>query len=232
MRLCILGANGFIGGRLARAFPDAVALGRTELDVLDAQKVRDYFLRNEFDVIFHCASVGGSRLENDEYKVLYKNLCMFFNVMDATKCKVYYFSSGAFLRNDSYGFSKYVIEKYICPRLQILRIWGCFGPGETASRFFATLKRESHVVIPMDQEFDFFHVDDLVHVIRQTLDKPSQGVLNMVYPGRKYRLSELAKGACTVLGNGPGYTGEWNLHGFDLPSLESRINEYLSSPEV
>lgn len=233
MNICILGAKGFIGSRLAGAFPNAITLGHEQLDLLDAQKVGEYFLNNEFDVIFHCASVGGSRLESDEYNVLYKNLRMFFNVMDATKCKVYYFSSGASTRNDPYGFSKYIIEKYECPRLQILRIWGCFGPGEKPSRFLATLKREGHVTIQVDREFDFFHIDDLIDVIRQTLHKPSQGVLNMIYPGKKYRLSEIARGSCTVVEDalGEAYTGEWNLHGFNLPTLESRIEEYLSSPE-
>lgn len=238
MKICILGARGFIGRHFVRAFPDATSLGRNDLDLLDAQKVKQYFSRNEFDVILHCAVVGGSRLKEDDWSVLNKNLRMFFNVMDATQCKVYYFSSGAALRkfpyppDDPYGYSKYLIEKFTSPRLQILRIWGCFGPDEPSTRFLATIKRQGHVTIPEDHEFDLFHVDDLVAVVKYIIPHSVYGYpLNMVYPGRKYRLSEIAEmTGCSVTVHGTkdtSYTGEYNLFMVTLPSLKTKIKEYL-----
>jgi nucleoside-diphosphate-sugar epimerase len=163
---------------------------------------------------------------------------MFFNVMNATRCRVYYFSSGAALRNfpnppaDPYGFSKYIIEQYKCARLQVLRIWGCFGPNEPPTRFLATAKRDGHVTILMDQEFDFIHVDDVARVIEHLMDRPIIGYpLNMVYPGKKYRLSEIAEMAGVSLAvygkKNEGYTGEYNLHMLTLPSLQTRIHEYF-----
>jgi nucleoside-diphosphate-sugar epimerase len=240
MRICILGARGFIGQNVKRAFPDAVALGHEDFDLLDSQKVKQYFSRNEFDVIIHCAVVGGSRLKKDDWSVLDQNLRMFFNVMDATHCKVYYFSSGAALRNfpyppdDPYGYSKFIIEKYTPQRLQILRIWNCFGIDELPTRFLSTIKSQGHVTIPVDQEFDFFHIDDIVAVLKHIIHQPTYGYpLNMVYPGRKYLLSEIAQmcgSSVTIHGkNESGYTGDYNLFMITLPSFKTRIKEYLAA---
>jgi len=242
-RICILGAGGFVGRNLARSFPYGVALTHKDLNLLDAEAVTEYFSSHDYDVIIHCAVVGGSRLHDDDYSVLDKNLRMFFNVMNATRCKVYYFSSGAALRNfpnppsDPYGFSKYIIEQYKCSRLQILRIWGCFGPGEPPTRFLATGKRNGHVTILMDQEFDFFHVHDVARVVEYLMENPNVGYpLNMVYSGKKRLLSEIAQMAgfsLTVYGKkNEGYTGEYNLHMLTLPSLKTRIDEYLGNESI
>ena len=238
MRICILGSRGFVGRHLARAFPEAASLNRKDLDLTDSKKVAQYFTEHVYDIVIHCAVVGGSRLREDGGEVLDANLRMFFNVMNATQCKVYYFSSGASLRNfpdppnDPYGFSKYIIEHYKSTRLQILRIWGCFGPDEPSTRFLATCKRDGHVTIDEDQEFDFFHVDDVAKVVEYLMTKPMIGYpLNMVYPGKKYLLSEIAEMAgvsMTVYGKkNDGYTGEYNLHTLTLPTLKKRIDEYF-----
>jgi nucleoside-diphosphate-sugar epimerase len=238
MRICILGAGGFIGRNLSRAFPVSVALTRKELNLLDAELVMSYFSKHNYDVVILCAVMGGSRLREDDHTILDKNLRMFFNVMNATLCKVYYFSSGAALRNfpnppsDPYGFSKYVIEHYNSSRLQILRIWGCFGPDEPPTRFLATAKRDGHVTIPMDHEFDFIHVDDIARIIEHLIGRPNVGYpLNMVYPGKKYLLSEIAEMAGVSLAvygkKNEGYTGQNNFHMLTLPSLQTRIHEYF-----
>lgn len=243
MRICVLGAGGFIGRHLARAFIGSTALTHKDLDLLNARAVTKYFSENVFDIIIHCAVIGGSRIREDDFSVLDKNLRMFFNVMNATRCKVYYFSSGAAVRNlpeppsDPYGFSKYVVEQYKSPRLQILRIWGCFGPDEPSTRFLATGKRDGHITIPVDHEFDFFHVNDLVYVVEYLMDKPNVGYpLNMVYPGKKHLLSEIAQLAgfsVTVYGKkNEGYTGEYNLHMLTFPSLKKRIDEYIKHESI
>jgi nucleoside-diphosphate-sugar epimerase len=240
MSICILGSSGFIGRNLVRSFPGSVALARKDLNLLDSEAVTNYFSKNNYEVVIHCAVMGGSRLREDDHSVLDQNLRMFFNVMNATRCKVYYFSSGAALRNfpnppnDPYGFSKYVIEQYKCSRLQILRIWGCFGHDEPPTRFLATGKRDGHVTIKEDQEFDFFHVDDVARVLEYLIDRPNIGYpLNMVYPGKKYLLSEIAEMAgvsVTVYGKkNSGYIGEYNLHMLTLPTLKKRVEEYFKN---
>jgi dTDP-4-dehydrorhamnose reductase len=51
----IVGANGQLGRALQRQFPDAVALDRSQLDVTDAQAVRDYRW-GEVDVVLNAAA--------------------------------------------------------------------------------------------------------------------------------------------------------------------------------
>jgi hypothetical protein len=69
------------------------------------------------------------------------------------------------------------------------------------------------------------------------MDKPNVGYpLNMVYPGKKRLLSDIAQMAgvsVTVYGKkNEGYTGEYNLHMLTLPSLKTRIDEYLANESV
>ena len=55
MTTVIVGANGQLGRALQREFPDAVALGRAQLDVTDAAAVRDYRW-GDVDVVLNAAA--------------------------------------------------------------------------------------------------------------------------------------------------------------------------------
>ena len=70
-----------------------------------------------YDVVVHCAVIGGSRLKKDEGDVMWKNILMFENVVRVFKGKLIYFSSGAALRGnpptDPYGLSKWIIDRRI-----------------------------------------------------------------------------------------------------------------------
>jgi hypothetical protein len=75
-------------------------------------------------------------------------------------------------------------------------------------------------------------VDDVTRVIEYLIERPIIGYpLNMIYPGKKRLLSDIAQIAgvsMTVYGKkDDGYTGEYNLHMLTLPSLKSRIEEYF-----
>jgi nucleoside-diphosphate-sugar epimerase len=231
MRICVLGSGGFIGGHIARAFPGCVALTHKDLDLTDEHAVNEYFSKNEFDVIFHCAVVGGSRLQKDDWSVLQKNISMFFNVLNASKYSLmYYFSSGAALkkRDEPYGLSKWIIEQYKNPRVQILRVWGCFGPGEPSTRFLSTAKRDGHVTIHSDIEFDFIHIYDVIEFVKKF--PVSDHVIDMVYPGPKLRLSQIADMAGVPYTNAGSYTGTCE---FEMKmSLKERIQEYLEDESV
>ena len=221
MSICILGSGGFIGRNLARLFPGSVALTRTDLNLLDSEAVTRYFSIHDYDVIIHCAVVGGSRLQEDDYSVLDKNLRMFFNVMNATRCKVYYFSSGAALRNypnppsDPYGLSKWIIDKRIeiLSNVYSLCIWGCYGPGELETRFSAICKSKGHIVIPQDKYFDFVDIEKVKKVVNKYIIKGGQRFYNLVdFEFEKLKLSEWAPkfGATTFTvekeGLGESYT--------------------------
>lgn len=233
MKLGIIGSSGFIGRHLTSYFQSAVPIGRSDVDLLDADAVKDYFGHNQFDVIIHCAVIGGGRMCDENPNILDSNLRMFFNVREATPARIVYLSSGAALRGapprDPYGFSKYVIEK--CPGVQIVRIWGCFGPDEPETRFFATAKRDGHVNIHKDCRFDFCHVDDLCRIVEHAITHTGPPI-NAIYPGPKHLLSEMAEMTgvpYTILGTGEDYVGQSNIECVELSTLEQQIKRTMNN---
>ena len=163
-KVCVLGAGGFVGKNLVRGM-DWTGVTREELDLTDQKAVEDYFSTHEYDVVIHCAVMGGSRLTTDDGWVTHKNILMFENVVRVFKGKLLYFSSGAALRGtpptDPYGLSKWLIDRRIetIPNAYSLRIWGCYGPGELPTRFSAVCKRDGHVIIDKDRYFDFVSIE-------------------------------------------------------------------------
>ena len=197
-RVCVLGAGGFIGKNLLRD-TNWVGLTRHDLDLTDQKAVEEYFSNHEYDVVIHCAVMGGSRLVTDDGWVTHKNLLMFENVVRVFKGKLLYFSSGAALRGtpptDPYGLSKWLIDKRIetIPGAHSLRIWGCYGPGELQTRFSAVCKREGHVVIEQDRYFDFIDVEDVRKVVGEYVnDVRHEKEYDLVYP-EKLLLSQWAE---------------------------------------
>jgi nucleoside-diphosphate-sugar epimerase len=197
-KVCVLGANGFIGKNLA-IYLDWVGVTRLELDLTDQLAVEEYFKTHTYDVVIHCAVMGGSRLKVDDESVTHKNLLMFENVVRVFKGKLIYFSSGAALRGnpptDPYGLSKWLIDRRIetIPNAYSLRIWGCYGPGELPTRFSAVCKKEGHVIIERDRYFDFIDVDDVKKVVLEYVKGDrNEKQYNLVYPEKRL-LSEWAQ---------------------------------------
>ncbi len=198
MRVCVLGAHGFIGKNLCRG-TSWFGVTRGDVNLLNQEDVQKYFDTHVYDVVVHCAVVGGSRLEKDASDVLYKNILMFENVASVFKGKMLYFSSGAALRGnpptDPYGLSKWLVDRRIetIPNAHSLRIWGCYGPGELPTRFSATCKREGHVVIEQDRYFDFIDVEDVRKIVGEYVrGERTDKEYNLVYPD-KLLLSQWAK---------------------------------------
>jgi nucleoside-diphosphate-sugar epimerase len=199
-RVCVLGAAGFVGKNLLRD-TNWVGVTRQDLDLTDQRAVEEYFEAHEYDVVIHCAVVGGSRLKPDDGRVIYQNLLMFENVVRVFKGKVLYFSSGAALRGDPptdpYGLSKWLIDRRIetIPNAYSLRIWGCYGSGELPTRFSAVCKREGHVVIDKDRYFDFIDIEDVRKIVWEYVrveNTRKDKVYNLVYP-EKLLLSQWAE---------------------------------------
>ena len=199
MKVCVLGAGGFIGKHLIRN-SNWVGITRNDLNLEDQDEVEKYFNTNIYDVVIHCAVVGGSRLKKDKGDVIWKNILMFENVIKVFKGKLIYFSSGASLRGnpptDPYGLSKWIIDKRIdtIPNAYSLRIWGCYGENELSTRFSAVCKREGHVVIDQDRYFDFIDIEDVRKIVQQyvTSNKELVKYCDLVYP-KKMLLSQWAE---------------------------------------
>lgn len=198
MRVCVLGANGFIGKNLCRG-TSWIGVTRDVLNLLNQEEVQKYFDTHAYDVVIHCAVVGGSRLEKDGSDVLYKNILMFENVASVFKGKMLYFSSGAALRGDPptdpYGLSKWLIDRRVetIPDAHSLRIWGCYGPGELPTRFSAVCARDRHVVIGQDRYFDFIDVEDVRKIVGEYVTgQRTDKVYDLVYP-EKLLLSQWAQ---------------------------------------
>jgi dTDP-4-dehydrorhamnose reductase len=199
MKVCVLGAGGFVGKHLIRN-SNWVGITRNDLNLEDQDEVEKYFNTNIYDVVIHCAVVGGSRSKKDKGDVIWKNILMFENVIKVFKGKLIYFSSGAALRGtpptDPYGLSKWIIDKRIdtIPNAYSLRIWGCYGENELSTRFSAVCKREGHVVIDQDRYFDFIDIEDVKKIVQEyvTCRWVMPKLCNLVYP-EKLLLSQWAE---------------------------------------
>ena len=199
MKVCVLGAGGFVGKNLLRD-TDWVGVTRQDLDLTDQKAVEEYFGVHDYDVVIHCAVVGGSRLSLDNGEVIHKNILMFENVIRVFKGKLLYFSSGAALRGnpptDPYGLSKWIIDRRIdtLPNAYSLRIWGCYGHNELPTRFSAVCKREGHVVIDQDKYFDFIDIEDVRKIVQEYVVSKwmMPKTCNLVYP-EKLLLSQWAE---------------------------------------
>src|SRR6056300_1659920 len=196
-RVCVLGAGGFVGKNLVHGM-EWVGVTRHDLDLTDQDAVERYFKTHTYDVVIHCAVIGGSRLTPDDGWVTHKNILMFENVVRVFKGKLLYFSSGAALRGnpptDPYGLSKWIIDRRIetIPNAYSLRIWGCYGPGELETRFSAVCRKDGHVIIKKDKYFDFVDVEKVKDVVAKYVDgELDEKEINIVDPHTRL-LSEWA----------------------------------------
>jgi nucleoside-diphosphate-sugar epimerase len=237
--MCILGSGGFIGSHVSKKFPNAHKVTSSELDLTNPFAVRAFFSRNQFKIIIHCAAVGGSRLCPDKDGTFEQNILMFSNVMRFAKFEhMIWFSSGAADKaNTPYGAAKKVVESMAQkdPRVYILKIWGCFGPGEPPQRLLATGIREGHVRIPKDRVFSFIHVDDVTDVIEAIIESGfnlEPKFMNMVYPGPPSKLSDILDMAniSYVISSkdmDEDYTGPNNVTML-RPVLKERVQQYVN----
>lgn len=199
MKVCVLGANGFIGKNLLTIDETWVGVTKQELDLLDQNAVERFF-SERWDVVIHCAAIG-CRTHGCESDVCYKNVLMFENVAKHINNigRLIYFSSGASRRGnpptDLYGFSKWLIDRRIAsfgPNVHSLCIWGCYGPGELSTRFSAICKEKGHVVIQKDRYFDFVDIEYVKRAVQRYCIKGGPKFENLVNLGEKMLLSEWA----------------------------------------
>ena len=197
----LTGGSRFIGRNIREFFSDkykVISPGSSELNLLNEKAVTDFFSKNSFDYIFHCAGVGVSRGDK-ENAVLEKNLKMFHNLFNAYSkedTKLVLFGSGAeynkenslekvkeaeFNRSipkDPYGYAKYAISNEIKDYndVVVLRLFGVYGKYEDyAYRFISNaIVRNCFklpIIINRNVVFDYLYVKDLVKILEKIVNR-------------------------------------------------------------
>jgi UDP-glucose 4-epimerase len=178
VRILITGGNGYIAKSITNRLWEKyhiISPGREELDLLDSKSVDTFFEGKYFDVVIHTATVGGSRLKEEDETVSFYNLIMFYNLIRKKEQfnKLISFGSGAEFKTDytPYGFSKKIINKLIhkYENFYNLRIYAVFDEKEKDTRFIKSsiqryIKNEP-IVIHEDKLMDFIYMPDLISIV-------------------------------------------------------------------
>ena len=224
-RILFTGGGGFVGRQIIPLLQEEgweIIRPRSSQVRLDfEEEVDTLFEDGAYDAIIHGAIVGGRRDGDDSKKTFMTNMRMFENLFrHVDKCGLFInFDSGASfgrpainetpsssdlgkqVPGDPYGFSKYCIAQRVLnhPQGINLRIWGCFGPLEQSTRFFATNVKnyinKKDITLIKDRKMDFIYVDDLYKIVNYFLhfrDRAHIKDVNCVYQ-KKYYLSEMAE---------------------------------------
>lgn len=214
-KILITGAGGFAGKNLSEYFGgkdgyEVLATRHADLDLLDEGAVKKYLSANSPDLVIHCANCGGTRKSGYDLgatDVVSRNLRMFFNLARAlpSSARLINLGSGAeydkrayepkmsesffdsHVPADAYGYSKYVIAKFIdnAPNMVSLRIFGLFGKYEDYTYRFisnAIVKNLLGLPIVINQNvvFDFLYVDDFCEMVSRLLQvKPTHAHYNI-----------------------------------------------------
>ena len=224
--IMITGSNGFIGKNLLESLSkdyNVFPANRETVNLLDGESVRSFINKNHIELIINCANVGGTRKTGYDVgtvDIFQENLRIFFNL---SRClnkntRMIHFGSGAeydkkndlkkikeldfdkSVPGDSYGYSKYIMSKYIEREENIicLRIFGCYGPYEDYTFKFISnsiIKNIINLPITINQNviFDYLFIDDLVCIVRQLiLNQPKDKILNMT-PSKSIDLLTIAR---------------------------------------
>lgn len=246
-RIFLTGGDGFIGKHIIEQLGkkyDFVFPSHTQLELLDANSVEKYMKKHgPFDVVVHAANVGGSRRSTDSTQIVDINLRMFFNVARNQKYikKFVSLGSGAEYAKqvpielvteedfdkripaDYYGFSKYVITKFIegtdkFVNLRIFGIWGKYEDWQVRFISNAICKTIFNLPISMNQNvfFTYIQVDDFIRIIDYFINHKSKYRTYNV-GGARIDLLTIAKKVKKICGNNfpikikrPGLANEYS----------------------
>ena len=211
-KILITGTNGYLGKSLLNNLKsyEVTALNRSVCDLTDADSVRDFLADKYFDVVIHCAVIGGSRLGKEDRKVFKDNLRMFENLSFGKQHygKLIHFGSGAqfVYPLTNYGHSKKIIADMIeeTENFYNLIIWGLFDENELNTRFIkSNVKRcieDNPMVIHKDKYMDFVHMKDLIKLVEWYVNNDNCKKSFECKYKETYRLTHIAEMIAMILG--------------------------------
>jgi GDP-L-fucose synthase len=210
-KILVLGGSGFIGRNLVEYLSkkyDVIAPSHKELELLDAEAVKLFFSRHNFDIVIFAVNAGNYRVVDSSQEMLKKNLKIFFNVVANKKFfdRMIFFGSGAEydrfrdLKNvkesefgkcvpgDDYGFYKYVCSRYIenTDFIVNLRLFAVFGKYEDyANRFISNIMCRGILGLPLivrrNRIMNYLYIDDLAKIVEFfILNKPKHKFYNVL----------------------------------------------------
>lgn len=192
MKILVTGANGYVARSIIRGLSadhDVTGISRTELDLTRGRDVFEYFKDKYFDVLIHCAVVGGSRLKEDTPLVSDYNLLMYYNLLNcrASYHKLIHFGSGAEMiaKESPYGYSKSVIRRSVFNQegFYNLRIFAVFDENELDTRFIKVnlinYINKRPIVIHQNKVMDFFYMKDLIALVKYYINN-DKGLLKQI----------------------------------------------------
>jgi dTDP-4-dehydrorhamnose reductase len=176
MKILITGANGYIGKTINKAFKDKydiTLLTRQVVNLCDFEQIGDFLKDKYFDVVIHCAIIGGGRLDTDDSNVLDDNITMYYNLVkyELSFGKLIYFGSGGEKQDTFYGLSKKVINESIKnkDKFHNVRILNVFDENELDYKFIkSNIKKymdNQNIEIFQNKYMDFFYMSDFITLI-------------------------------------------------------------------
>lgn len=225
-KIAIMGSRGFVGRNLTEHLKDKYELypiTREQFSLLDEKEVKCFFERKRIDVVIDCANQGGSRktgYDKEKSDIIGNNLRMFFNLERCLtpNMKMISFGSGAqydkardlmkieekeigqYIPKDDYGYSKYILSKYIskCTNIYNPIIFGLFGKYEDYSFKFisnAILKNILKMPIEINQNvvFDYLYLGDFLKIVEFLIENDYKNKEFNITPTDSIDLITIAK---------------------------------------
>jgi len=226
-KILVTGGQGIIARHIKEKLGnkyDVLNPGRSELDLLNSSEIESYLRSNKPNTIIHTANYDAvaKTSTKDKSLVLENNLRMFYNLSEFQhlygtfinlgsgaefdrlhwKPKMNENYIGTHIPSDQYGFSKYVVSKYIelfGHPFYNLRLFAIFGKYEHwQDRFISNaicrVINNMPVIINQNVNFDYMYVDDLMKILDWFLEynDPVYNIYN-VCTGNVYDLKTITE---------------------------------------